>query len=224
MALWSPKVATTVESAHSAHPQRHCRMLRSSDGTLDSPRDSGAHPGVAMANPAFDVPAISEVYTDLLRMARAELRRHRRGETLNTAALVHEAWLKLGLAQRVHFENARHFYASFARVMRQVVIDHARARMAEMRGAGIDVVPLHELLTGDAAVEAQAEDLVRLDAALSKLAAVDERLAEVVDLRFFAGLEVTEVAELLGVSAPTVKRDSRLARAFLQRELGDPDP
>lgn len=166
------------------------------------------------------MPEMAEAYADLLRLARSELRRHRRGETLNTSALVHEAWLKLCASQRQHFENARHFYASFARVMRQVVIDHARARSAEMRGGGAAPQPLHELLTSDPAVESQAEDLVRLDAALNKLAEVDERLVEVVHLRFFAGLEQTEVATLLGVSVPTVKRDSRIARAFLQRELG----
>ncbi|MCB1587993.1 MAG: sigma-70 family RNA polymerase sigma factor [Xanthomonadales bacterium] len=173
-----------------------------------------------MTSAAFETPEIADIYADLLRLARAELRRHRRGETLNTSALVHEAWLKLGMAERQHFENTRHFYASFARVMRQVVVDHARARSAEMRGGGVAPLPLHELLTKDAAAESQAEELVRLDAALNKLAEVDERLVEVVHLRFFAGLEQTEVASLLGVSVPTIKRDSRIARAFLQHELG----
>ena len=153
------------------------------------------------------------VHEDLRRIARAELARHRRGETLNTQALVNEAYLKLfGQSGGGDYASRKHFFATAARAMRQIVIDYARARVAECRGAGAEHVSLP--------IDAQAEQLVGIDAALSKLEALDPRLAEVVELRFFAGLEVEQVAELLGVSTPTVKRDTRTAKAFLARELG----
>lgn len=160
------------------------------------------------------------VHEDLRRIARAELARHRRGETLNTQALVNEAYLKLFAGAAASFENRKHFFATAARAMRQIVIDYARARLADCRGAGAEHVPLDALEILPLAIDAQAEQLVGIDAALTRLAALDPRLAEVVELRFFAGLEVEEVAELLGVSAPTIKRDSRTAKAFLARELG----
>jgi len=160
------------------------------------------------------------VHEDLRRIAHAELGRHKRGDTLNTQALVNEAYLKLFGGQSANFENRKHFFATAARAMRQIVVDYARARLADCRGAGAEHVPLDALEAMPLAIDAQAEQLVGIDAALTKLAALDPRLAEVVELRFFAGLEVEEVAELLGVSAPTIKRDSRTAKAFLARELG----
>lgn len=163
--------------------------------------------------------AMQAVYADLIRIARAELSRHRRGATLNTRALVSEAYLKLYGQHAPAFENRRHFYATAARAMRQVVIDYARARLADMRGGGAEHVSLESLEVGNIPLEAQAEQLMRMDAALQKLTALDPRLAEVVELRFFAGLEVLDVADLLGVSAPTVKRDTRTAKAFLAHEL-----
>ncbi|MBL0029880.1 MAG: sigma-70 family RNA polymerase sigma factor [Rhodanobacteraceae bacterium] len=161
------------------------------------------------------------VHEDLRRIARAELARHRRGETLNTQALVNEAYLKLfGQSGGGDYASRKHFFATAARAMRQIVIDYARARVAECRGAGAEHVSLDALEGLPLPIDAQAEQLVGIDAALSKLEALDPRLAEVVELRFFAGLEVEQVAELLGVSTPTVKRDTRTAKAFLARELG----
>jgi RNA polymerase sigma factor (TIGR02999 family) len=162
---------------------------------------------------------LARVYGDLQRIARAELARHRRGETLNTGALVNEAYLKLFDRTALSFENRKHFFATAAKAMRQVVIDHARARLADRRGAGAEHTNVDALAAGPIAVEADPEQLLDIDRALTRLAQLDERLAQVVELRFFAGLEVTEIAELLGVSEPTVKRDTRAARAFLQREL-----
>lgn len=162
------------------------------------------------------------IHDDLRRIARAELSRHRRGETLNTQALVNEAYLKLFGAAGANFENRKHFFATAARAMRQIVIDHARAHLAECRGAGAEHVSLDALEGAPLPIDAQAEQLIGIDAALGKLEQLDPRLAEVVELRFFAGLEVEQVAELLGVSAPTVKRDTRTAKAFLARELGTP--
>ena len=160
------------------------------------------------------------VYDDLLRIARAELARHRRGETLNTRALVNECYLKLFDRDGADFENRKHFFATAARAMRQVVIDYARSRLAERRGAGAEHLALDQLEGVPLPVDEQAEQLVGMDKALEKLAGLDERLVTVVELRFFAGLEVKDIAELLGVSEPTIKRDTRAAKAFLQKELG----
>ena len=160
------------------------------------------------------------VHDDLRRIARAELSRHRRGETLNTQALVNEAYLKLFGGASASYENRKHFFATAARAMRQIVIDYARAKVAECRGAGAEHVSLDALEGLPLPIDAQAEQLVGIDAALTPLEALDPRLAEVIELRFFAGLDVEQVAELLGVSAPTVKRDTRTAKAFLARELG----
>ena len=171
------------------------------------------------ADPGERQRGFERIYEDLVRIARAELSRHRRGETLNTRALVNEAYLKLFAGASTGFENRRHFYATAARAMRQVVIDYARARVAEKRGAGAATISLDSLAAEAMPVDAQAEQFVMIDAALTKLAALDARLTEVLELRFFTGLEVKEIAVLLGVSEPTIKRDTRAAKAFVQREL-----
>ena len=161
----------------------------------------------------------SLVYEDMLRIARAQLARNQRGNTLDTRALVNESYLKL---ERAGFDyaNRKHFYATVAQAMRQVAISHARARLAERRGGDAVFVDFDALVDHPLPVYAQAEQLLAIDAALKKLSELDERLVKVVELRFFAGLEVSEIAELLEVSEPTIKRDTRAAKAFLQRELG----
>jgi RNA polymerase sigma factor (TIGR02999 family) len=163
--------------------------------------------------------ALNLVYDDLLRIARAELSRHRRGDTLNTRALVNEAYLKLFDRNEGQYESRKHFFATAARAMRQVVIDYARSRLAERRGGGAEHVELEALEGMPLPVDEQAEQLVGMDRALEKLAKLDARLVTVVEMRFFAGLEVKDIAELLGVSEPTIKRDTRAAKAFLQKEL-----
>lgn len=169
--------------------------------------------------------SLEQVHEDMLRIARAELSRHRRGDTLNTRMLVNEVWIKLYAQEEPQsFESRKHFYATAARAMRQVVIDHARARLAGVRGKGAQHLPLDAPEAQGLAVESQAEQLVQMDAALQKLATLDPRLVEVMELRFFAGMEVAEVATMLGVSEPTIKRDTRAARAFIARELGQPPP
>ena len=162
---------------------------------------------------------IDSVYQDLLVIARAELARHRRGQTLNTRALVNEAYLKLFSSAEVDFESRKHFFASAAQAMRQVVIDYARARSAQRRGSGAEHFALDEMDGTALQVDTQADQLVAIDSAMQKLSLLDERLVTVVELRFFAGLEVSAIAQLLGVSEPTIKRDTRAAKAFLQREL-----
>ena len=164
------------------------------------------------------------VYEDMLRIARAQLNRHRRGNTLDTRALVNEAYLKLFDGTGLDYANRTHFYATVARAMRQVVIDHARARLAERRGGDLERIDLDALENHGLPVDAQAEQLIAIDAALTKLAALDERLVKVIELRFFAGLEVKDIADLLGLSEPTIKRDTRAAKAFLQRELATVSP
>ncbi len=165
--------------------------------------------------------SVSEVHEELLRIARAELARHRRGGTLNTRVLVNEVWIKLyGQGNDLDLASRKHFYATAAKAMRQVVIDYARARLTDMRGAGAEHLSLDSLDGQALPVDAQAENLLQMDNALRRLAELDPRLVEVVELRFFAGMEVTDVAKLLGVSEPTVKRDTRVAKAFIARELG----
>jgi RNA polymerase sigma factor (TIGR02999 family) len=157
------------------------------------------------------------VYGELLKLARAELRRHRRAATLDTRALVNETYLRLFReGGDGAFENRKHFFATAARAMRHVVIDYARRHLAERRGSGVAAVDLDSTVI---AVESQAEKLLAMDTALNRLAERDPRLAEVVELRFFAGLSVEELAELLHVSTATIKRETRTARAFLQVQL-----
>lgn len=163
--------------------------------------------------------ALRLAWDDLMRIARAELARHRRGETLNTRALVNEVYLKLFEGSGGAFESRTHFFATAARAMRQVVIDYARARLADRRGGGAEHVSLDALEGAPLPIDEQAEQLVGMDRALQKLATLDPRLVQVVELRFFAGLEVKDIAELLGVSEPTIKRDTRAAKAFLHKEL-----
>ena len=177
---------------------------------LASAAEEGADP-----NPLFDL-----IYPELVRLARAELARHRREATLDTRALVNEAYLKLfGGSAGAGFNNRKHFFASAALVMRQIVVDFARRRLAERRGAGMRPLDLDDHII---AVDSQAEQLVAIDTALDQLAERDPRLAEIAELKFFAGLSVVELAELLEVSTATVKRDTRLAKAFLKKQLERP--
>jgi RNA polymerase sigma factor (TIGR02999 family) len=173
----------------------------------------------AADNPVARNQLIQKIHADLMRIAHAELSRHQRGETLNTRALVNEAYLKLFAGHGGEYQSSHHFFATAAKAMRQVVIDYARMRVAERRGAGAVHVALDDLEAESIPVDAQAERLIAIDIALSKLAAVDERLAQVMEMRFFAGMEVDDVAKALQVSVPTVVRDTRTAKAFLQREL-----
>ena len=158
------------------------------------------------------------VYDELHRLAHLQLRRRRPGQTLNTTALVHEAYLKLVRADDVSWEDRAHFYALSARAMRQILLNHARARGAQRRGGDRHRVTLDGLGTEDLA-EARAATLLDLDAALDALAALDERMGRIVELRFYGGLSEEEVAEVLGVSPRTVRRDWRQSKAWLARTL-----
>ncbi len=161
------------------------------------------------------------VYDSLKVMAHHRLGARSADRTLDTTALVHEAFLKLFDQTQVELQDRRHFYAVAAIAMRQIVVDHARRRAATKRGGGAVHLPLDE---ADIAVDRDAELLVSLDEALSRLSRVSERLARVVELRWFAGLSVEETAEVLDVDGRTVKRDWRKARALLHEALTGQSP
>lgn len=159
------------------------------------------------------------VYAELRQIAERSLRRERAGHTLNATALVNEAYLKLVDQQRVQWQNRAHFFAVAARMMRRILVDHARAHQRLKRGGARERLPL------DAALEFADEhgpDLCALDEALDRLAQFDPRGGRIVELRFFAGLTIEEAAEVLGASPATVKRDWTAAQAWLRRELEAP--
>jgi RNA polymerase sigma factor (TIGR02999 family) len=163
---------------------------------------------------AFDR-AFARVYDELYRLA-GRVRGGRASDTLGATALVHEAYLKLAPAAQPAWEGRRHFLRVAARAMRQVLVGVARERVASKRGGGDLAVTLDE---GAHAAPVRAAELLALDEALTHLAALDERQARVVELRYFAGLTSEETAEVLDVSVPTVQRDWRAARAWLAVEL-----
>jgi len=156
------------------------------------------------------------VYQELHRLARCYLRGEHSGHTLQTTALVHEAYLRLVEASRMRWQNRAHFFAVSAQLMRHILVDFARARRNLKRGGGAEQVSLDEALT--ISPERSAE-LVALDEALTALARLDERQSKVVELRFFGGLTEAEIAEVLQVSPRTVSGDWNLARSWLLREL-----
>lgn len=156
------------------------------------------------------------IYEELRDLARRHLVREDTGHTLNTTALVHEAYVRLVDVERVQWQDRTHFFAVASRVMRRVLIEYARARKRDKRGGGQVPLPLEER---DLPVEANLDELLALDEALTRLEARKERHCRVVEHRFFAGLTVEETAQALGVSVATVKLDWRLARAWLNREL-----
>lgn len=156
------------------------------------------------------------VYGELRRLARAYLRRERATHTLQSTALVNEAFLRLVNQQDVQWRSRAHFFGIAAQMIRRILVDHARAAQAEKRGSGAIRIELDDHL----AVSRQSDlDLVGLDDALAKLAALDERQARIVELRFFTGLSVEETAEVTQLSTATVKREWSSARAWLFREM-----
>ena len=156
------------------------------------------------------------VEAELRRLARGYMARERRGHTLQATALVNEAFLRLTDARHVRWQDRAHFLGISARLMRRVLVDHARSRGYHKRGGGAQRVTLNE---GLMPTPEPALDVVALDRALENLATVDERKSRVIELRFFGGLSVEETAEVLHVSLDTVKRDWRLAKLWLLRDL-----
>ena len=164
---------------------------------------------------AFDK-LVPIVYDELRRQAARYLKHERQGHTLQTTALVHEAYVRLIDQVGVRWQNRAHFYAIAAELMRRILVDHARKRNAAKRGGDAVKVTLNEDLKASAEPNV---DLIAVDEALTKLATLDRQQARVVELRFFGGLNVEETAEVLGISDRTVKRDWSVARAWIRREL-----
>lgn len=156
------------------------------------------------------------VYDEMRGMAENQLRRERADHTLNATALVHEAYLKLVDQSRVSWQNRAHFLGVAAQAMRRILINYARDRRAKKRGGDFVVTTYNEELIPD---EMRADQLIDLDDALNRLQEVSERQATVVEYRFFGGLKHEEIAEVLGISKDSVRRDWRLARAWLSSEL-----
>ena len=158
------------------------------------------------------------VYTELRRQAARHLRRERSGHTLQTTDLIHEAYLRLVDQKNVRWQNRAHFFAVAAQSMRRILVDHARRRHRAKRGGSAVPLPLDE---GQVVVaEKSGVDLLALDEAMTRLAAIDMRQSQIVELRFFSGLSIEETATVLGVSLTTVKDDLNMAKAWLRREIG----
>jgi len=172
---------------------------------------------------ATDEPEAAElfpvIYGELRRVAGRYLSRERRPHTLQPTALVHEAWLKLQHERRVQVHGRTHGLALAAQAMRRLLVDHGRHQKREKRGGGAKPMPLDDLLQAAATGAVPVEDLLTLEAALTKLEAEDQRAAQVVALRFFSGMSSAEVAEHLQLSVRTVESDWTFAKALLKREL-----
>jgi RNA polymerase sigma factor (TIGR02999 family) len=157
------------------------------------------------------------VYDELHRIASREMRHEREGHTLQTTALVHEAYLKLAGSDSLQIQNRGHFFAVASQQMRRILVDHARAGHAQRRGGGAAKVDFDKIQIG---VNDRSTDLLSLDESLSELERLDTRAAKVVELRYFGGYTDNEVAESLGVSLATVRRDWEFARSWLFDQMG----
>jgi len=197
-------------------------MLGAADATR-AQRSSNDGADLALAMTAADEPALSapalldQLYAQLRAEAQKQMRSERQGHTLTATALVHEAWMRLAPPREVPFANRGHFYKAAVEAMRHVLLDHAKGRGRKKRGGGQRRIDLEAPL--DLATDDTLDDALLVDEHIERLRAHDERAAEVVRLRFFAGLLVPEIAALLGVSERTVKDDWAFARAWLLRDM-----
>jgi RNA polymerase sigma factor (TIGR02999 family) len=156
------------------------------------------------------------VYPELRRLAKRQMNRENPAHTLQTSALINEAYLKLVDQQNVQWQNRAHFFAVAAQVMRHILVDHARTRNYAKRGGGASKLPLDE---ASALTERRAAELIALDDALRDLATLDERRSQIIELRFFGGLTLEETAEVMHISPSTVQREWRAARAWLHHTI-----
>lgn len=156
------------------------------------------------------------VYDELHRLATAQLRRERRGHTLQPTAIVHEAFLRLLPEGSAQYENRAHFFGAAAQAMRRILVEHARSRHAQKRGGDALRVPLEQL---DAADEEGALRVLAVDEALERLQALDDRKRQIIEMRFFAGMSVLEIAQALDITPRTIQREWNAAKAWLAREL-----
>ena len=158
------------------------------------------------------------VYDELRRQAARYLRRERIGHTLQTTALIHEAYIRLVDQRNVRWQNRAHFFGIASQLMRRILVDHARTKKRAKRGGSDIRVSLTDIV---ASTKAEDLDVIALDEALNRLATIDQQQARVVELRFFSGLTVEETAEVLSISPATVKRDWSMAKAWLHREISN---
>jgi RNA polymerase sigma factor (TIGR02999 family) len=175
--------------------------------------------GLAAGDAAVTEEVVARVQDELRRMAALHMAGQRPGHTLQPTALVNEVWLRLFGQEELHFESRQAFHRFISRVMRTVLIDHARAALADKRGGDRERVSLTLILQDATDTPAPEVDVLELDAALGRLEALDPDLARLIELRFFGGLRHPQIAELLGTSLRTVERQWRLARAWLYAEL-----
>lgn len=159
------------------------------------------------------------VYEELRRQASQYLRKERQGHTLQTTALIHEAYLRLAGQNEIEWQNRNHFFAIASTAMRRILVDHARTRHCEKRGGNAEDIPLDDALM--IGVSQKSVDLVALDEALVRLERLDPRQAKVVELRFFSGLTNEETAKVLAVSNATVRNDWAMAKAWLHGQLAN---
>src|SRR6266699_1140631 len=158
------------------------------------------------------------VYEELRRMAHRYMNRERPGHTMQTTALVNEAYIRLVNRKNVHWENRAHFFAIAAQLMRTILVDHARSHAYQKRGGGSRNITLDEAMVVS---QQRAAEVVALDEALKELAAIDPQQSRIVELRFFGGLTIEEIAEVLGLSPATIKREWSPAKAWLYHELAN---
>jgi|ERR1051326_307003 RNA polymerase sigma factor (TIGR02999 family) len=156
------------------------------------------------------------IYEELRRLARHYMRRERSGHTLQTTALVNEAYLRLINRKHVHWQNRAHFFAIAAQLMRSILVDHARSHAYAKRGGGAHKIALDEVMVIS---QQRAAEVVALDEALKQMAEIDPQQARIVELRFFGGLTIEEAAEVMGLSPATIKREWATAKAWLYHEL-----
>lgn len=163
---------------------------------------------------------IAVVYDDLRRVAGAQMRREAGEHSLQPTALVHEVYVRLVDQRHVKWQNRAHFFGVAAGLMRRILVDHARARLADKRGGGLERVTL----AGDQAAESPSIDVLALHESLERMAAFNPRQERIVELRYFGGLTIDEAAEVVGVSRGTVVREWTIAKAWLRADLSEPQP
>lgn len=189
----------------------------------DPAAPAGGLDGLAAGSAMRPAELLTELYQSLRRMAHRQLRAERAGHSLSTTALVHEAWLKLVASYPdIRFSGEREFLALSGHLMRRVLTDHARALNQLKRGGDLLRVTTRSAGLDERASEVEADALLALDLALTRLAGIDRRQVEVVELRYFAGFSIEETAELMDLSPATVKREWAMARAWLRRALEEP--
>jgi RNA polymerase sigma factor (TIGR02999 family) len=184
---------------------------------MDAPNDVAAHLDAqddGNERAVADLTAL--LYPELRRLASHHLRRERREHTLQTTALVHEAYLRLNDQREVHWKNREQFLGIAAQLMRRILVDYSRGHDAKKRGGGVEKVFLEEAV---GVAKEKGADVIALDEALTKLSEFDPQQARLVELRFFGGLSIEESAEVLGVSRTTIKRNWNVTKAWLAREL-----